>query len=153
MTQLAKTNDVTVTTGTFGKLTINDKEIYLAPEVPAVAAEPGKPGVPGVPNKLPVPRFLYKVIEYNGQKEVYVVSNDIKGSKDAIVKDMKKTFGDNLEVIDGNHLKGYAVKISYDDLEKVIKPELDAPNLRKSEIDLWNDKLKNENPNVLRVRI
>lgn len=90
-------------------MSLEGKEIFFDPEN----------------KRLPVPRYLYKIItnKTSGDKEVYVFTNNPYESLKTIYDEVDQQFGDKATELTGDYVKvtkGYTFKVPYDDFVKSV---------------------------------
>lgn len=105
----AVNTNLVITVGTLGVMTLEGNEIYLDPDF----------------RKLPVPRYLFKIIttKKSGRSEVYIFFNNPHGTQLNIEAEITGTFGDKVQPLNGDFVdvtKGYTFKMEYADFLKAV---------------------------------
>lgn len=110
-----------ITVGTLGVMTLEGKEIYLDPDS----------------QKLPVPRYLYKIITTpsSGNSDVYVFLNNPHGDVKNIKAEIDEVFGEGIIELSGDYVEvknGYTFKMPYKEFLKVVNKAFKGFVLPKS---------------------
>lgn len=122
---MAETEDLQIKVGTLGVFSLEGKDIYFDPDH----------------GRLPVPRYVYKIITTvsTGERQVYVFNNNPYETLENIVGEIEKTFGDKAVELSGGFVdvtKGYTFMVPFDDFVNVVDVTLSDPNYKRIPIPL-----------------
>ena len=95
-------SDLRITIGTLGIMSLKGKEIYLDYDA----------------KKIPVPRYIYKIITDEKGTKVYVFFNNPYIEESEIRKEMNDTFGDKIVHLPDKPGTGYTFTTTYENFRK-----------------------------------
>jgi DNA/RNA endonuclease G (NUC1) len=100
----AQKENLRVTIGTLGVMTLKDKEIYLDHDN----------------KRLPVPRYLYKIVTNQTESKVHVFFHNTFVIEADARKEMNEIFGDKVTHLNDKPETGYTLTMSYADFREKV---------------------------------